>query len=122
MAKATPEIVRIDSEDPRMSQVVIYNGVVYLSGQVDDTGTDVESQTKAILAQIDERLAAAGTDKSKLLTAQIWLKNIEQDFKTMNAVWSAWLDPEAKPVRATVEANLALPSLLVEIQVTAAAQ
>ena len=64
--------------------------------------------------------AAAGTDKSKLISAQIWVKDISQHFKPMNKVWCAWLDPKAKSARATVEANLALPSLLVEIQVTCA--
>jgi enamine deaminase RidA (YjgF/YER057c/UK114 family) len=75
-----------------------------------------------LLANIDRRLASAGTDKSKLLTCQIWLKDIKKDFKTMNSVWSAWVDPDNKPVRATVEANLALECILVEIQVTAAVE
>lgn len=70
------------------------------------------------LSKIDNLLAAAGTDKSKLLSAQIWVKDISTHFKPMNKVWCEWLDPSAKPVRATVEANLALPSLLVEIQVS----
>lgn len=112
-------ITRLETDDARMSQVVIHNGIVYLSGQVDEEASDVEGQTKAILANIDKRLASAGTDKSKLLTANIWLKDINKDFKTMNKVWSAWVDPNNKPVRATVEANLALPEILVEIQVTA---
>ena len=73
-----------------------------------------------ILAKIDTLLAAAGTDKTKLISAQIWVKDISQHFKPMNKVWCAWLDPKSKPIRATVEANLALPDLLVEIQVTAA--
>jgi enamine deaminase RidA (YjgF/YER057c/UK114 family) len=76
---------------------------------------------EGILAKIDALLAAAGSDKSKLISAQIWVKDISQHFKPMNKVWCAWLDPNSKPVRATVEANLALPDLLVEIQVTAAA-
>lgn len=80
----------------------------------------VESFIPGILAKIDALLAAAGTDKSKLISAQIWVKDISQHFKPINKVWCAWLDPKAKPVRATVEANLALPSLLVEIQVTCA--
>mmetsp|Transcript_22102 Transcript_22102/g.28598 ORF Transcript_22102/g.28598 Transcript_22102/m.28598 type:complete len:118 (+) Transcript_22102:157-510(+) len=113
-------ITRLETSDPRMSQVVVYNGVVYLSGQVDQVETDVEGQTKAILAKIDEKLAAAGTDKSKLLNASIWLKDISKDFKAMNKIWCEWVDPNNKPVRATVEANLALPSILVEIQIIAA--
>ena len=63
----------------------------------------------------------AGTDKSRLLTAMIWLKNIDEDFAAMNGVWNAWVDPDNKPVRACVEANMARPSILVEIQCTAAA-
>lgn len=103
-----------------MSQIVIHNGIVYSSGQVDEVETDVTGQTKSILNQIDALLKRAGTDKSKLLTAKIWLKDINKDFKAMNEVWKAWVDPSNKPVRATVEANLALPEILVEIQVTAA--
>uniref|UniRef100_A0A7S0FSY1 RidA family protein n=1 Tax=Minutocellus polymorphus TaxID=265543 RepID=A0A7S0FSY1_9STRA len=114
------DIVRLQDDDPRMSQIVIHGGIVYLSGQVDQEATDAEGQTKGILAKIDTLLAAAGTDKSKLISAQIWVKDISQHFKPMNKVWCAWLDPKAKPVRATVEANLALPNLLVEIQVTCA--
>ena len=90
---AMKPIVRLETKDPRMSQVVIRDGIVYMSGQVDEEHNNVEDQTKAILAKIDERLKAAGTDKSKLLTAQIWLKDINKDFKTMNKVWSAWVDP-----------------------------
>ena len=73
------------------------------------------------MGKIDSLLAQAGTDKKNLLTAQIWLKDIEKDFAAMNQVWSAWLDPQHKPVRATVQAPMARPSILVEIQVTAAA-
>ena len=114
------DILRIETTDPRMAQCVVHNGTVYISGQVDTEGTDVESQTQTILAKIDSILAKAGTNKSKLLSAQIWLKDIESGFQPMNSVWAQWLDPQNKPVRATVEAKLALPQLLVEIQVTAA--
>jgi enamine deaminase RidA (YjgF/YER057c/UK114 family) len=113
-------ITRLGTTDPRMSQIVVHNGVVYLSGQVDEVETDVAGQTKSILNQIDNLLAQAGTDKSRLLTAKIWLKDINKDFKTMNEVWKAWVDADNKPVRATVEATLALPEILVEVQVTAA--
>jgi len=81
----------------------------------------VEEQTRACLAKVDALLARAGTDKSQLLTASIWLKHIEQDFAAMNGVWNAWVDPANKPVRFCVEAKLARPHLLVEVQVTAAA-
>ena len=69
---------------------------------------------------MDSLLEQAGTSKSNLLTAQIWLKDINRDFKGMNEVWNAWLDPENKPVRATVESQMARPQILVEVQVTAA--
>ncbi|KAL3785050.1 hypothetical protein ACHAWO_006825 [Cyclotella atomus] len=105
---------------PPMSQAVVHNNIVYLSGQVDATADDVVGQTKNVLAKVDKYLAEAGTDKSKLLTASIWVKDIERDFGAMNEVWNAWIDPNNKPVRATTESNLASPKMLVEIQVTAA--
>lgn len=104
-----------------MSKIVIHNGVVYLSGLTDTTVTDISGQTKNVLKKVDELLAQAGTSKSSLLTAQIWVKDIQNDFKDMNEVWNAWLDPENKPVRATVQSPMARPEILVEIQVTAAA-
>ena len=73
------------------------------------------------MEKIDALLKKAGTNKSKLLTAQIWLKNIEADFEGMNAVWNKWVDPHNKPTRACVSATMARPNILVEIQVTAAA-
>ena len=103
-----------------MAQLVIHNGIAYISGQVDDTGSDVKAQTANILQKVDALLEQAGTDKSKLLTASIWLKDIGTDFSDMNTTWNTWLDPDNKPVRATVEANMASPKLLVEIQVSAA--
>ena len=89
-------------------------------GVIDTTGEDVVSQTENILAAIDKLLEEGGTDRSKLLTANIWLKDIGADFATFNEVWVKWIDADNKPIRACVEANLAFPSLLVEIQVTAA--
>eukprot|EP00563_Minutocellus_polymorphus_P020058 CAMPEP_0197726174 /NCGR_PEP_ID=MMETSP1434-20131217/13835_1 /TAXON_ID=265543 /ORGANISM="Minutocellus polymorphus, Strain CCMP3303" /LENGTH=110 /DNA_ID=CAMNT_0043312015 /DNA_START=192 /DNA_END=524 /DNA_ORIENTATION=+ len=103
-----------------MSQAVVHNNICYISGQIDTAGQDAEAQTRNILDKIDTLLDQAGTDKSKLLTASIWLKNIERDFGTMNEVWLEWVDDENKPARATTEANLAFPHLLVEVQVTAA--
>ena len=73
-----------------------------------------------MLGKVDALLTEAGTDKSRLLTASIWVKDIEKDFAGMNDVWSEWIDAENKPVRATVEANIARPEILVEIQVSAA--
>lgn len=81
----------------------------------------VTGQTKDVLTKIEGLLKEAGTDKSHLLTAQIWLKDIDTDFAAMNTVWSQWLDPANKPVRATIQAPMARPTILVEIQVTAAA-
>ncbi|WP_173935249.1 RidA family protein [Chelativorans sp. Marseille-P2723] len=105
-----------------MSQIVEYpsNGtIVLLAGQVArDAALDVSGQTKDILARIDELLAEAGTDKTKLLGAQIWLADIG-DFSAMNEVWEAWVPEGHAPVRACVESRLADPRLKVEIQVTA---
>ena len=104
-----------------MSKVVVHNQVVYMSGLVDLTGSDVKEQTQNVLQEVDELLEEAGTEKSNILTASIWLKDIEKDFATMNEVWVDWMDPVNKPVRATVESPMARPEILVEIQVTAAA-
>jgi len=124
-------IQRLNTAHPCMSQIVLHGSTVYFSGQTypsalgeaeaceKDTST-VQGQTTAILARIDSLLAAAGTDKSKLLTANVWLKDIHADFAAMNEVWTKWLDLEHKPVRATVQAALCAPEMLVEIQVTAA--
>ena len=108
---------------PLMSKIVINNGTVYLSGIVpspEAEGKDITAQTQSVLEQIDALLQEAGTDKSRLLTASIWLSDIENDFSAMNALWSEWLDPNGIPTRATVEAKLARPTVNVEIQVTAA--
>ena len=113
-------IERIGVDDPRMSRIVKHNGIVYISGQTDATAEDIEGQTGNVLAKVDDLLGQAGTSKSNLLTSSIWLKDIGRDFKQMNAVWNDWVDPDNKPVRATVEAAMARPQLLIEIQVTAA--
>mmetsp|Transcript_31279 Transcript_31279/g.63949 ORF Transcript_31279/g.63949 Transcript_31279/m.63949 type:complete len:148 (-) Transcript_31279:404-847(-) len=113
-------IVRLGTDVlPPMSQAVVHNNIVYLSGQIDGTASDIVGQTENILAKVDTYLAEAGTDKSKLLTSTIWLKDIEKDFGPMNEVWMKWIDPNNKPARATTQASLARPDLLVEIQVTA---
>lgn len=108
---------------PLMSKIVINNGTVYLSGIVpspEAEGKDIATQTQSVLEQIEALLQEAGTDKSRLLTATIWLSDIEHDFSTMNGIWGEWLDPNGIPTRATVEAKLARPTVNVEIQVTAA--
>lgn len=105
---------------PRMSQAVVHGNIVYLAGQVaDDPSADVAGQTRQILAKIDALLAAAGTDKTKLLTTNIWLSDIGT-FAEMNSAWDAWVSPGNTPARATVEAKLAAPVYRVEIMVTAA--
>ncbi len=105
----------------RMSQAVVHNGTVFLAGQVaqDAPGKSVAEQTAAILARIDRLLASAGTDKTKLLQATIWLTDISK-FNEMNGVWDAWVAPGCAPARATVAAKLAAPQVTVEIAVVAA--
>lgn len=107
---------------PRMSQAVVHGDTVYLAGQValDAPGGSVTDQTKNILDRIDALLDEAGTDKSKLITATIWLCDMG-DFNEMNAVWDAWVTPGDTPCRACVESpRLATPDFTVEIQVVAA--
>lgn len=105
---------------PRMSQCVVHDDVVYLAGQVDRAASATAGeQTRRILERIDELLAVAGTDKTKLLTATIWLSDM-RFFSEMNEVWDAWVSPENTPARACVEARLAGAEFLVEIQVVAA--
>ena len=112
-------ITRIDPGS-RMSGAVVHNGTVYLSGHVSfDRSLGVAGQTRAILTRIEERLAAAGSDKSRLLSATIWLADMAT-FEEMNSVWDAWVDPLQPPARATVEARLASADYLVEIAVIAA--
>jgi enamine deaminase RidA (YjgF/YER057c/UK114 family) len=105
---------------PRMSQSVEYNGVIYLAGQVgDDQNADVATQTAQILANIDKLLAESGSDKSKLLWAQLWVTDM-RNFAAMNDVWDAWIDPANPPVRAGLCSALAAPDWKVEIMVMAA--
>jgi enamine deaminase RidA (YjgF/YER057c/UK114 family) len=113
-------INRIDT-GPRMSQAVVHNGTVYLAGQVaiDAPGKSVAEQTQNILDRTDQLLKAAGTDKTKLISATIWLTDIST-FAEMNAVWDAWVAPGCAPARATVESKLAAPQFAVEIAVIAA--
>lgn len=105
---------------PRMSQAVIGSPTVFLAGQVaDDANASLEEQTRQVLAKIDSLLAAAGSDKSKLLSVGVYLPNIA-DFAAMNTVYDAWIDAANPPARACVEARLAHPSLRVEIVAVAA--
>jgi enamine deaminase RidA (YjgF/YER057c/UK114 family) len=105
-----------------MSQAVVANGIVYLAGQVaGDTNADVAGQTRQVLAEIDRLLALAGSDKRHILSANVYLADIGT-FAEMNSAWDAWVAPDAKPARATLEAKLAAPAYRVEIQVTALAR
>ena len=104
---------------PRMSQAVVHGNTVYLAGQVaDDPSADVAGQTRQVLASIDKLLAAAGSDKTRILSATIYLANIGT-FAQMNSEWDAWVPKGHTPARATVEAKLAAPQYKVEIQVVA---
>ena len=103
---------------PRMSKIVINNGMVYLCGQV-GTGDNITEQTLDMLSKVDSLLAEAGTNKSNILQAIIWVSDMK-NFEEMNAVWDAWIDPENPPARACGEAKLARESLLVEVIITAA--
>lgn len=104
----------------RMSEMSVYNGVAHLAGQVaDDASADIGGQTRQVLAAIDALLARAGSDKTKILMAQIFLADIN-DFAGMNAVWDSWVVAGHTPPRATVQAAMAKPQWKVEIVVTAA--
>lgn len=112
-------IVRINVE-PRYSDMAVYNGVAYLAGQVpDDPSLDMYGQTQQVLATIDKLLAQAGTNKDRILMAQVFVSNM-QEFADMNRAWDEWVSRTAAPPRATVEARLANPNYKVEIVVTAA--
>jgi enamine deaminase RidA (YjgF/YER057c/UK114 family) len=105
---------------PRMSKAVRHGDTIYLAGQVpDNPNEDVAGQTRQVLAKIDAILAEAGTDKTNVLSATIYLSDIAT-FNHMNAVWDAWVDPKNTPARATVEAKLARPEFGVEISIIAA--
>lgn len=102
-----------------LSKAVEYHGFVYLPGvTAKDTSGDIKKQTSDVLAQIDQTLEIHGTDKTRLLQAQIWVKDI-RDREAMNEIWTTWLPSGGAPVRACVQADLADPRLLVEIMVTA---
>lgn len=104
----------------RLSDMAVYNGVAYLAGQVpDDDSLDIVGQTQQVLATIDRLLAEAGTDKTRILMAQIFIADLA-DFPGMNQAWDAWVPAGNAPPRATVEAKLANPKYRVEIVVTAA--
>ncbi|MBU8874453.1 RidA family protein [Reyranella sp. MMS21-HV4-11] len=112
-------IVRIDV-GPRMSEAVTLGNRIYCSGMIpEDTSLDITGQVRQALAEIDSLLAKGGSDKTRILTATIWLSDIS-DFAAMNKVWDAWVVPGQTPARATVEARLNDPNMKVEIMVVAA--
>ena len=104
----------------RLSEMAVHNGTLYLAGQVPEDGSlDIEGQTQQVLAAIDRLLQRAGTDKTKILMAQIFLADLA-DFEGMNRVWDAWVPAGNAPPRATVQAKLARAGWRIEVVVTAA--
>jgi enamine deaminase RidA (YjgF/YER057c/UK114 family) len=113
------DIVRID-QNSRRSRVTIHNGIVYTAGQVpDDMSQDIKGQTEQVLSKIDALLKAAGTDKSRVLTAQVWLKTID-DLAGMNGVWDSWVVQEHTPCRMCGRVEMNNQNCRVEISVIAA--
>lgn len=113
-----PDIHRLQP-GPRMSQGVIYGGLLYSAGQVDSEAADVAGQTRNVLAKIDSLLVEAGTTRSLVISANIWLSDITT-FDEMNPVWESWIDKSNPPARATVESKLASPEYKIEVSVIAA--
>lgn len=103
----------------RLSEMAVHNGTIYLAGMVPNVGGSIQEQTADVLAQIDKLLAEAGSDKSRILMAQIYITDLA-NFPGMNEVWDAWVAEGNTPPRATVVAQLARPEWLLEIVVTAA--
>lgn len=104
----------------RTSKIVVHNDTAYLCGQVaEDRSADITGQTTTMLAKVDALIESVGSNRDKLLTATIYLKDMA-DFAAMNEVWNAWVPEGSAPARACVEARMASPELLVEISVTAA--
>jgi len=113
-------VQRLHTES-RYSEIVIHNGTVYLAGQLaDDLNGDIVQQTRETLASTDRLLAEAGSDKSKILSVTIYLKDMERDYAGLNQVWDAWVAPGAAPARACVEAKMYKPEVLVEMMIVAA--
>lgn len=105
---------------PRLSEAAVHSGVVYLAGQIaEETTQNIDGQTREVLSHVDRLLAEAGSDKTRILMCQIFLADIK-DIAAMNAIWDAWVPAGHTPPRATVQAMLARPELLVEVVVTAA--
>ena len=106
----------------RLSEIAIHNGTIYLAGQIaENTSQDIVGQTREVLGYVDRLLGEAGSDKTHILSCQIYISDMA-NFAGMNEVWDAWVAPGHTPPRATVEARLANPACLVEIVITAAQQ
>ncbi|HHY02958.1 MAG TPA: RidA family protein [Paracoccus sp.] len=112
------QITRFDF-DTRIHHGVVHNGTVYLTGQVAEPGQSAADQMREVLAKIDDLLAKAGTDKSRILHVQMWLDDV-RDFDEVNAVWDAWMPMEHAPARSSGQGRMAKPGMLVELIVTAA--
>ncbi|WP_321355985.1 RidA family protein [Pseudomonas extremaustralis] len=113
-------IQRIES-NPRLSRSVVHNGVAWLSGIVAaDCSQDIRGQTSQVLQRVDELLKVSGSDKSRLLSVQIWMKDMSADFTGMNETWSDWVDAGQTPARATAQVMFDDPQILLELIVTAA--
>lgn len=113
-------IKRLQS-NPRLSRSVVHNGVAWLAGVVAaDCSQDIRGQTRQVLQRVDELLAAAGSDKTRLLSVQIWMKDMLADVAAMNEEWSAWVELEHTPARATCQVMFDDPQILLEVIVTAA--
>ncbi|ROS16171.1 enamine deaminase RidA (YjgF/YER057c/UK114 family) [Raoultella sp. BIGb0399] len=105
---------------PRLSASVGYGDLIFLSGQTPiSSDQDIRLQTREVLAKVDALLAEAGSDNRHLLSAQVWLKNMAQDFAGFNEEWVAWLPEGHSPARAAVQAEMARPDILVEVMITA---
>ena len=104
---------------PSMSGIVVHGDTIYLAGQVAQDGGDIKAQTQNILDNIDAQLASVGSNKSKILSANLWITDFE-NFSGLNEVWNSWIDPDNMPARACVRSELARPDLLIEIMITAA--
>ena len=112
-------ITKLDSNDT-LSEIAIHNGVVYLAGQVpNDDSLDIKGQSREVFANIDAALAKAGSDKSKILSAQVFITDLA-NFGAFNSEWNQWVKDITPPARATVEAKLVNPNWLIEIMVIAA--
>jgi enamine deaminase RidA (YjgF/YER057c/UK114 family) len=112
--------VRHIDPGPRLSEATVFGDRMYLSGMIpEDTSADITGQVKQALGEIDALLTKGGSDRTKILSAVIWLRDIS-DFAAMNAVWDAWVVPGQTPARATIQARLNDPNMKIEIMVVAA--